>query len=521
MPDSERDSGAAAICAGIEERGPVEALSVLSAPDSSAALSRHMQRRKQMNSSKKQSCSITDEKRSPWAVILILAWPIFLEQVLTSLVQAVDTAMVGSMGAVATTSVSISQSPNMLVNGAVMSLGVGFTSLIARSVGAGNTARARTLIRQAILMVFALGIPLSALYFLLARQIPVWMGGEPEILDYAQTYNRIIAFSMCFRCLTMVLTAIYRGYGDSRTPMKINVLVNLANVVGNYLLIFNTREVSLLGRTVTMPGMGWGVAGAAVSTSVTTIAGALMLLILCFVRKSEMQISIRDSFAPEWTELRAAIRLGFPAMIQRALMSGAQIIITSTVAALGTAAVAAQSVSGTAESLSFMPGFAFGTAVTTLYGQSLGAKRPDMAHDFLLKTIKMGAVVMAFMTCLLFFGSARIIGIFTPDPQVIEYGSVWLKILAVIQIPQMIAFCISGALQGIGDTKTPLYITFASMWGVRVLGTMICIHVLHLGLYSICVCMCSDNVVRCILFLIQYSRKRGRLVQEAMEQIRT
>lgn len=471
-----------------------------------------------MSNMRNQSYSIVDKNRNPWMAILILAWPIFLEQVLTSLVQAVDTAMVGSMGAVATTSVSISQSPNMLVNGAVMSLGVGFTSLIARSVGAGETARAKTLIRQAILMVFALGIPFSVMYFLLARQIPVWMGGEPEILDYAEIYNQIIAFSMCFRCLTMVLTAIYRGYGDSKTPMKINVLVNLANVAGNYLLIFETREISVLGRTVTMPGLGWGVAGAAVSTSVTTIIGALILLVLCFTRKSEMQISIKDSFAPDWMELKAAVRLGFPAMVQRALMSGSHIIITSTVAALGTAAVAAQSVSATAESLSFMPGFAFGTAVTTLYGQSLGAKCPDMAHDFLLKTIKMGAVVMAFMTCVLFFGSAQIISIFTPDPQVIEYGSIWLKILAVIQIPQMIAFCVSGALQGAGDTKTPLYITFASMWGVRVLGTMVCVHVLHLGLYSICVCMCTDNVVRCVLFLIQYYRKRGGLVQKAMEQ---
>ncbi|MBQ2425436.1 MAG: MATE family efflux transporter, partial [Lachnospiraceae bacterium] len=421
-----------------------------------------------MSDMKKKNFSIVDESRSPWMTILILAWPIFLEQVLTSLVQAVDTAMVGSMGAVATTSVSISQSPNMLVNGVVMALGVGFTSMIARSVGAGDMERSRTLVRQAIMMVFALGIPMSAMYFALARQIPVWMGGEAEILDSAEAYNKIIAVSMCFRCLTMVLTAIYRGYGDSKTPMKINVMVNLANVVGNYLMIFSTREMTLFGTTFVMPGLGWGVAGAAASTSISTIVGALILLVMCFVRKSEMQISLKDSFASDWKELKSAFRLSIPAMIQRAVMSSSHILVTSTVATLGTAAVAAQSLSATAESLSFMPGFAFGTACTTLYGQALGAKRPDMGHDFLVKTIKMGTVVMAFMTVVLFFGSAQIMGIFTPDPLVIEYGSIWLKILAVIQIPQMIAFCISGALQGAGDTKTPLYITFASMWGVRI-----------------------------------------------------
>lgn len=471
-----------------------------------------------MNDTKKKNYSIIEESRNPWVTILILAWPIFLEQVLTSLVQAIDTAMVGSMGAVATTSVSISTSPNMLVNGVVMALGVGFTSMIARSVGAGEIERARTLIRQAIMMVFALGLPLSAIYFMLGRQIPIWMGGEAEILDSAEIYNKIIAVSMCFRCLTMVLTAIYRGYGDSKTPMKINVMVNLANVVGNFLMIFPTRELTVLGMTFVMPGLGWGVAGAAASTSISTIVGACILLALCFIRKSEMQVSLRDSFAPDWKELKIAFRLSIPAMIQRAVMSSSHILVTSTVATLGTAAVAAQSLSATAESLSFMPGFAFGTAITTLYGQSLGAKRPDLAHDFLVKTVKMGTVVMAFMTCVLFFGSAQIMAIFTPDPLVIEYGSIWLKILAVIQIPQMIAFCISGALQGAGDTKTPLYITFASMWGIRVLGILLCIHVFHFGLYSICVCMCTDNVVRCVLFLIWYKKKRQGLVQKALEK---
>ena len=471
-----------------------------------------------MSNSKKSSYSIVDNNRNPWLTIIFLAWPIFLEQVLTSLVMAIDTAMVGSMGAVATTSVSISQSPNMLVNGVIMAMGVGFTSLIARSVGAGDLERARTLIRQAILMVFCLGIPLSTMFFILARHIPMWMGGEPEILDSAEIYNRIIAVSMCFRCLTMVLTAIYRGFGDSKTPMKINVMVNLANVVGNFLMIFPTREITVFGCTFTMFGLGWGVAGAAASTSISTIVGALILLGVCFVRKSEMQISVKDSFAPDPNELKLAFHPAIPAMVQRFVMSSCQILVTSTVATLGTAAVAAQSLSATAESLSFMPGFAFSTACMTLYGQSLGAKRPDMAHDYLMKTIKLGNLVMAFMTCVLFFGSAQIMELFTPDPLVIEYGSVWLKILAMIQIPQTIGFCVSGALQGAGDTKTPLYITFASMWGVRVLGIMICVHMFHLGQYAICTCMCTDNVVRCLLFLLQYKKKRGTLAQKAMER---
>ncbi|MBQ8599192.1 MAG: MATE family efflux transporter [Oscillospiraceae bacterium] len=461
-----------------------------------------------MSTTTKDNFSLIDDRRSPWLTIVMLAWPIFIEQILNSMAQAVDTAMVGSLGAIATASVSISQSPNMLVNGVIMALGVGFTSMIARSVGANDLERARKLIRQAILTVFALGIPFTIIMFSLARYIPIWMGGAEEILDTAQTYNQILSVSMCFRCMTMVLTSIYRGYGDSKTPMRVNITINLLNVIGNYLMIFPTREITVLGFTFTMFGFGWGVAGAAASTSLSAILGSLVLLSRCFTTKTEMRISLKDNWSPDWEELKIVVRLGLPAMIQRFCMSSASIIVTSTVASLGTAAVAAQSLAGTAESLSFMPGNAFSAAVTTLFGQSLGAKRPDKAQDYLSKTVKMSSVVMAFMTCVLFFGSSVIMGIFTPDAQVIEMGSVLLKILAVIQIPQTITFCLNGAMQGAGDTRSPLISTMISMWCVRVLGVTLAVRVFGLGLYAVCVAMCTDNCVRCLLSYTFY--KRGR-----------
>ena len=211
------------------------------------------------------------------------------------------------------------------------------------------------------------------------------------------------------------------------------------------------------------------------------------------------------------------MKLGLPVMLQRVCMTSASIIVTSTVATLGTACVAAQSLAGTAESLSFMPGFAFGTAVTTLYGQSLGAKRPDMAESFLKKTVFMGSIVMAFMTCILFFGSNVIMGFFTPDAEVISIGSTLLKILAIIQIPQLMAMCLTSALQGAGDTKTPLYVTMLSMWGVRVLGVVIFVRILGFGITTLCICMCTDNVVRCILSFIFYLKKRKGIAKRAME----
>lgn len=246
---------------------------------------------------KSQSFSIVDGKTNPWKIIVLLAWPIFVEQILVSLVQAVDTAMVGSLGANATASVAISHSPNMMINGVIMALGVGFTSLIARSVGAGDKERAKDLIRQAMLLVVSLGAVLTAVCFGLARYIPMWMGGAPDILDDAATYNRIFASALIFRSMTMVLTAIYRGFGDSKTPMKVNICVNILNVIGNFLMIYPTREVTVFGVTFTMFGLGWGVAGAAAATAISTVIGGISLICVTFFRKSELQISIKDAIS--------------------------------------------------------------------------------------------------------------------------------------------------------------------------------------------------------------------------------
>ncbi len=463
----------------------------------------------------KKTFSIVDESANPWKIIILLAWPIFVEQILVSLVQAVDTAMVGSLGANATASVAISQSPNMMMNGVIMALGVGFTSLVARSVGAGDKERARMLIRQAILLVLGLGIPMACLCFGLARHIPMWMGGAEEILDTAATYNRIFACGLVFRSMTMVLTAIYRGFGDSKTPMKVNICVNILNVIGNFLMIYPTRQLSVFGIEFTMFGFGWGVAGAATATALSTIIGSLSLLAVTFSSKSPLQIKLTDSFRPEWKEICTVFKISLPAMCERFVMSGASVIVASTVASLGTVAVASQNLAGTAESLSFMPGFAFGTAATTLFGQSLGAKRPELGKKYVSYTIRLGAIVMFIMTLVMFFGSRFIMSIFTPDEAVIEMGSVLVKILAIIQVPQMIAMVYSGALKGAGDTKSPFLVALFSMWGVRVLGVTICVRLLGMGMTALCTCMCTDNVVRFILFSTIYRREKWRKHIEA------
>ena len=152
----------------------------------------------------------------------------------------------------------------------------------------------------------------------------------------------------------------------------------------------------------------------------------------------------------------------------------------------------------------FMPGFAFSTAATTLVGQSLGAKRPDLAEKYVKITAKIASIVMLFMSVLLYVFAGPILRMFTPDLAVIALGTICLQYDAFIQVPQMLAQVLAGALRGAGDTKWTFIIITVSMWGVRILGTVIGIRVLNFGLEAACLAMCADQCVRCILFFLRY-----------------
>lgn len=450
--------------------------------------------------------TLIDENVRPSATILMLAWPVFLEQVLSTLVHSVDTAMVGSLGAVATASVSISGTPIMLINGVVMCFGMGFTALIARMVGAQNYERANSLIRQAITTVFMLSIPLSAVTFLLSEKIPVWMGAQADVAVMAAGYNKIIACGMFFRALTMVLSAIYRGYGDTKTPMVVNTSVNLANVVGNYLLIYAPHDVNIFGRTFHVWGAGWGVNGAAASTSITIAIGAAVFLAMTFIRPGKMKISVKDSFKLVKEDMRSVTTISVPIMCERLVMGVASVVIAATVASLGTIAVASNSLAATIESFCYMPGFAFGSAATTLTGQSLGAQRPDLGEKYVNTCIKMASALMLVGSVLMAVFSAQLMSLFTPDRQVIQTGSELVKLLAIIQVPYIISQIHAGALRGAGDTKVPFYLTLFSMWGVRVLGATVFVRFLGLGIHWVIVAMNADNILRMVLFWIRYKQ---------------
>ncbi len=360
------------------------------------------------------------------------------------------------------------------------------------------------IVRQALLIIVCLGVPLCVVYALLHRVVPMMLGAPPDVIDYAATYNLIVACGRPFGMGQMVLSSVFRGAGDVKTPMKINLLANAFNVVGNYLLIHHTHQVSVFGMGFMMPGAGMGVAGAALSTALSMVLGGTLSIYMLLKKPSEIQVSLRDKFRIEWPIMRKIIKISFPAVIERISMQAAGMVITNAIASLGTVALAASNLYVTAESMVFMPAFAVSAAATTLTGQFLGAKKPEKAQSYVYRMCLYSLGIFAAMGALLFVFAKPLIRLFTPDEAVIALAVSCLRIVAVIQPVQALAFIFAGALRGAADTWSTLIIVMIGNWAVRVALTVIAVFVLHYDLVTVAYCMCADIALRCLLYFLRY-----------------
>ena len=451
--------------------------------------------------------NLLDQSIPPWKLILLLAWPTIIEQILHTAVNYVDTAMVGSIGTHATAAIGVCTSTIMLLMGVMNIAGIGFSVTVARRIGEGNHEEARTTIRQALLASVGIGLLLTTLVELvLAPNLPRWMGAGEDVLPYATTYFRIIGAGYIFNTTMMVSGATLRCMGDTKTPLKFNMMTNVVNVCGNFLLIYPTRELTVFGNTFTMPGAGLGVAGAAAATVLATTFSACCLASTLFLRKGPLQISLRDDYRPKKDILLQAFRLGVPSFFERATISLGQIVSTALITGLGTSAIAAHQLANTGESLCYMPIFGFTTAATTLVAQNLGAGYKERAKQQGAWCIGIAVCVMCFLGGAMFVLAPQIIGLFSKDPQVIALGSQVLRIEALAEPFFATASVVSGILRGAGDTKWPFYISLAGMWLLRVPVAFVLINFFGWSLHAVWLGMALDLFLRGLISLWRFRK---------------
>lgn len=436
-----------------------------------------------------------------------LAWPAVVEMLLQMSVGIADIAMVGQLGKEAIAAVELSNRLISLILAVFTATGVGATAIVARHIGANEPDKANEAAKQSLIMCGILALPVSIGCFVFAPELIKLMlalgeSPDPAVVSGGSAYLKIASYAMILAVWLLTSSAVLRGAGDTRTPMLITGAANVFNIVFNYLLIFGVGP---------FPAMG--VAGAALSSALSRALGGLVILWVLFAGKSFLKLSLKESFVPRWDIIRRIADVGIPAAVEQGVMRGGQLLYGVIVAGLGTTAIAAHAVTLTAESLSFMPGFGFALAATTLVGQNLGAKRPDRAELSGSEAGFTAMKIMSVMGVIFFVFPDTIVGLFSRDPDVIDLAKICLRIVALSQPALAWVMVLAGSLRGAGDTRYAMYITGIGIWGVRLTLAYLFAITLGYGLVGAWVAMIIDLFVRAALLLMRYRRGKWQQIR--------
>ena len=445
-------------------------------------------------------------------VIWALAWPTMLEQLMQTAVQYIDTAMVGSLGTQATAAVGSTSTVAWLIGSTVSAISVGFLSFIARACGANDKEAAKHASSQAALATLVVGVVLTVVVLALSPNVPVWMQVDPEIQAIATTYFFILYVPMLPRTASIIFGTVLRAAGDTKTPMKIGVGVNVINIVLNFLLIYPTRTISIFGLSFTMFGAGLGIVGAAIASAISFTYGGVYI---SYVVWKHPLVSFKGhSLKPDAKILKPCLKVAFPNMLQRFGTSLGYVAFASMINSLGEISTAAHTIANTVESAFYIPGYGMQTAAATLAGNAYGAEDEQKMKDLATMFIPLEIGLMAISGSLLFALAPSLMGIFSKSEEVIVLGSTVLRMVAVSEPFYGFSIIIEGFMQGVGRTKEPFVYNIIGMWCIRIVGTWICIHYLDMGLISAWACMIAHNLLLFFLFVYCYVKGKWNPLQQ-------
>lgn len=436
-----------------------------------------------------------------------LSWPAMMAQLSSIVMQYIDTAMVGRLGADDSASIGLMASSLWLFWGICSASTVGFSVQVAHRIGAKDYKGARMVLRQAIGACLGVGIVVALIGASIAFNLPGWLGGAEQVRHNASVYFLVFVLALPILIFNYLGCGVLRASGNMKVPGGLNVMMCALDVIFNWLLIFPSREVGLLGMEFTIPGAGLGVLGAALGTVLAElVTSSLVMWYLCF-RQDGMKIfgtGERGVFRPSGNIIRNAVKVSAPVALEHAVISGAQIMITLIVAPLGVIAIAANAFAVTAESLCYMPGFGIGDAATTLVGQSYGARRLDLAKRLGYVTVGMGMAVMTIMGAILYVTAPYVMGMLSPVKEICDLGTEVLRIEAWAEPMYAASIVAYGVMVGVGDTVIPAGMNFVSIWLVRL--PIAAILARTIGLRGVWLAMCIELTFRGVIFLVRLIR---------------
>lgn len=424
--------------------------------------------------------------------------PVVLEQLLNSIMGTADTMMVSNVGSAAISAVSLVDSINVLVIQAFSALAAGGAIVCAQYIGQRNKEKANESARQVLFIITAISVAVSL--FCLVFQKPllrlIFGSVEEKVMRASEIYFFYTALSFPFIAAYDSAASIFRAQDNTRGPMTISMISNVMNIAGNAIMIW---------------AFHMGVAGAALSTLISRIFCAVVVLIQLRKEREGQEIVVRDYFKirPNWSMIKRILGIGIPSGVENSMFQLGKLAIQSTVSTLGTAAIAAQAMTNILENLNGIAAIGVGVGLMTIVGQCLGAGRKDEAVYYIKKLCVIAEIVV-LISCLIVFALTKPVtilgGMEKESADMCFHMVMWITIMK--PLVWTMAFVPGYGLRAAGDVKFSMITSCCTMWACRFCLCVFLIRVMGFGPMGVWIGMFADWTVRSIIFTWRFHSRK-------------
>ena len=422
--------------------------------------------------------------------------PVVLEQILNSIMGTADTMMVSNVGSAALSAVSLVDSINVLLIQAFSALAAGGAIVCAQYIGQRNYEKANMSARQVLFIITAISVVVSAVCLIFQKPLLRLIFGavDADVMRASETYFFFTALSFPFIAAYDSAASIFRAQENTKGPMTISMISNIMNIGGNAILIFV---------------LGMGVEGAAISTLVSRIFCAIV--VIWQLRNDNAPICIRNYFSirPDWYLIKKILFIGIPSGIENSMFQFGKLAIQSTVSTLGTVAIAAQAMTNILENLNGIAAIGIGIGLMTVVGQCLGAGRKDEAIYYIKKLSWLSeAVIIA--SCLLVFALTKPITMLAGmEPASAKLCFFMISFITIVKpVSWVLSFIPPYGMRAAGDVKFSMITSCCTMWLCRVSLCIYLCRVWGFGPIAVWIGMFSDWTLRAIIFSIRFHSRK-------------
>ena len=434
---------------------------------------------------------------SLWKAIWTMTWPLLLTTTSSSLVGLVDVQISRQLGSAAQAAVGVSEQILFMFMVFIMATGVGTTALVSRAAGARDSEEVDRATGQSLILSISMGVLLTCLCLALSGLVIAHAGNAPEVAASANKYLQTYAFVLIPFSINVIINSAFRAIGRAKAPLVVILVSTILTISGDYITVVGNWPV---------PGLGLrGIAGSGVMGSCAATVVALYMLL-----HSPLQKSLRCMLPFSKSYAARILKVGLPSALNRLSWSLSVFVLFAILRHCdnATAALASWTIGMRVEALIFMPLLALSLAVSSIVGQNLGAKQVDRAVKAGWQVTFVGIGMMAVLSTALFLGADFLAHGMSQDPTTIDYTRSYLRVNAFSEPFLALAMVLSGALQGAGDTRTPMWITIVTNWFLRLPLAWFLAITLHYGPVGAWIAMATSIGMNGLLTTAWYKSKR-------------